>query len=211
MNKESEACLFKTAGVSAIQQCENFPFSDYREFVRAVAEGDASIGIEYGPARQAICITKGKGADYLVAGISWLPLLLAGASVVVAVMWWHWAFLLGVPAALVGTIIASPYNPLRRIFHWVAFMAVFYILYSHKPTHPLDWTALCYAISFGAVAFINFCAWRWAHQAAMESEAVAALLFVKGYMHIRDSSGNSHSSPAYREGWHRRAGMRTER
>lgn len=185
MSPSVEDGLWQSAGVRSISELGDFPFPSHREFVAAIRNGDASIGIEYGAARELAHVTKSRTSSYALLALSWIPFLFIPASIIVAVITGRWATLVGIPIALIGMTLASPYNPLRHVALLCSLASLAYCLIAATVLTPGTWLAFAFGLSFMAVRLLNQTAWNWAHKAVLVSEALTAYLWKTANLHIK--------------------------
>jgi hypothetical protein len=185
MNRSVEDSLWKSAGVRSVSEVPDFPFPSHKDFVAAVLNGDAFVGIEYSAARDLAHVTKSPAASFALLALSWIPFLFIPASIVVAVVTGCWATLVGIPIALIGMALASPYNPLRHLALLASLGSVAYCLIAATVLTAGTWPAFAYGLSFLAVRFLNRTAWNWASKAILGSEALTVYLWKTGNLHIK--------------------------
>ncbi len=185
MSNVSEDKLWELAGARSVGELPEFPFRSYRDFKTAVESGEAHIGIEYAAARDLAHVTKSPGASYLLLVLTWLPFLLAFASIVLAVVIRQWLLLAGSLTALLGMVLASPHNPLRWPAFWISLFALGYCVFVRTLLSPGAWLGFAFAVSFLVVSLVNRAAWNWAHAAVLRSEVITAYLWKAGQLHIR--------------------------
>lgn len=185
MSTPVEDSLWESAGVRSVSELPDFPFLSHNDFVTAVRNGDASVGIEYPAARDLAHVTKSPAASYALLALSWIPFLFIPASIVVAMVSGLWATLVGIPTALIGMALASPYNPLRHVALFGSLAAVTYCLIAATVLTAGTWSAFAFGLSFLTVRFLNRTAWNWAHKAILGSEALTAYLWKTRNLHIK--------------------------
>lgn len=184
MKSTVEANLWEAVGVKSVSELPDFPFPSHKAFIDAVCKGEATIGIEYQAARDLAHVTKSPTASYVLLALSWVPFLLMLASIIVAVQTERWAILVGIPTALIGMAVASPYNPLRYIALLGAIASMAYCLMAATVLTAGTWAAFTFALSLLVVKFINLTAWKWAHKSILRSEALTAYLWKTANLHI---------------------------
>lgn len=194
MSPSVEDSLWESAGVRSVSELPDFPFPSHKDFVSAVRNGDASVGIEYPAARDLAHITKSPAASYALLALSWIPFLFIPASIIVAVVTGLWATLIGIPTALIGMFLATPYNPLRYVALLSSFASVAYCLIAATVLTAGTWSAFAYGLSFLVVRFLNRIAWNWAHKAILGSEALTAYLWKTANLHIKGKEFGMKSS-----------------
>jgi hypothetical protein len=193
---ETERKPWRAAGVHEIGGLPGFPFSSHAAFVEAVRNREVAVGVEYPAARDLLGITTSKVANLLMLGITWLPFLLALASVPLGLYQRDWLVLGGLFSSPLALILVSPYSPLSKVvFRFSAVACVSILLVGHFAT-GLHWVVFCFAVSILALTYLNSFAWRSAQSAALESEAFASYLFKSNNLFIRDSSDKIHSARA---------------
>lgn len=185
MSPSVEDSLWESAGVRSVSELPDFPFPSHQAFVAAVRNGDASVGIEYPAARGLAHATKSPAASHVLFALGWIPFLFIPASIVVAVITGRWATLAGIPTALIGMALASPYNPLRHVALLGSLASVAYCLIATTVLTSGTWSAFAFGLSFLAVRFLNQTAWNWAHEAILGSEALTAYLWKTVNLHIK--------------------------
>ena len=186
MSPSAEDSLWESAGVRVVSELPDFPFPSHKAFVAAVRNGDASVGIEYPAARDLAHVTKSPAAaSYALLALSWIPFLLIPASIVVAVVTGRWGTVVGIPTALIGMALASPYNPLRHVALLGSVASGAYCLIAAMVLTAGTWSAFAFGLSFLAVRFLNRTAWNWAHDAILGSEALTAYLWKSANLHIK--------------------------
>jgi hypothetical protein len=74
--------------------------------------------------------------------------------------------------------------------------ALLHLAVAGSITTGLTWASFSFAVSAITLRILNHLAWRWAHEAALASEAFAAHLFRTRNLHIRDSTGKFHNVKA---------------
>lgn len=197
MDSSTENRLWEQTGVSASSEIEDFPFGGHRELVSAVSSGIASIGIDYTAARSLAPITSTSSKHIGLLALSWVPYL---ATIIVSIATREWGILVGLPTALLGTFLASPYNPLRHIILTSAIAAISYCIYVGTVLTTFAWSAFAFASAVITVRIVNRVAWTWAHRTVVESEAFAAYLWQAGklYVKARDSRINSAADRNFR-------------
>ncbi len=188
MNTEIVESLWHSAGVKSFSELSDFPFPCHADFVSAVQDGSAQIGIDYQAARELAAVTRSPLGEYILLAISWIPFLLLPASIAVAVATGSLLALLGVPLALIGFIIASPYAPLHGVAFLASLLMVGYCVIAGSVLTPSSWLAFTFAISFLTVRIINQIAWKWAHQAVLQSGALTAYLWNGRKLHVKGKS-----------------------
>jgi hypothetical protein len=185
MTNALEDKLWESAGARSVAELPEFPFRSYQDFKTAVESGEATIGIEYAAARDLAHVTKSRSASYLLLALTWLPFLLAFASIILAIVTRQWLILAGSVTALLGMVLASPHNPMRRPAFWASLLALGYNVFVRTVLSPGAWSGFAFAVSFLAVSFVNRTAWNWAHAAVLRSEALTAYLWKAAQLHIR--------------------------
>jgi hypothetical protein len=184
MSPSVEDGLWQSAGVRSVSELGDFPFPSHKDFVAAVRNGDACVGIEYRAARDLAYVTKSPTASYALLALSWIPFLFIPASIIVAVVTGRWATLVGVPTALIGMALASPHNPLRHVALLGSLASLAYCLIAATVLTPGTWLAFAFGLSLLAVRFLNRTAWNWAHKAVLVSEALTAYLWKTANLHL---------------------------
>lgn len=185
MTPSVEDSLWESAGVRSVSELPDFPFPNHKDFVAAVRNGDASVGIEYSAARDLAHLTKSPAASYALHALSWIPFLFIPTSIVIAIVTGRWATLVGIFTALIGMALASPYNPLRYVALFGSLALMTYCLIAATVLTTGTWLAFAFSLSFLAVRFLNRTAWNWAHKAILGSEALTAYLWKTTNLHIK--------------------------
>jgi hypothetical protein len=185
MSPSVEDNLWKSAGVRSVSELPDFPFPSHKDFIAAVRNGAASVGIEYPAARDLAHVTKSRAAQYALFALGGIPILFIPASIVVAIVTGRWATLIGIPTALIGMALASPYNPLHHVLYLASIAAVAYCLIAATVLTAVTWSAFAFGLSFLAVRFVNRTAWSWAKKAILGSEALTAYLWKTKNLHIK--------------------------
>lgn len=180
-----ESNLWKTAGVQSLSELTDFPFPSHAEFVTAFRKGIVSVGIEYHAARTLANVTKSQSAAYVLLGLSWIPFLLVPTSISVALLTHTWLLLLGIPASLVGMMMASPYSPLHGGAFLGSLASLGYCLVSGTVLTMSTWLAFTFSIAYFTVRIMNRTAWNWALRALLDSEALTAFLWKNSYLHVK--------------------------
>lgn len=91
----------------------------------------------------------------------------------------------GIPTALIGMALASPYNPLRHVALLGSLASVAYCVIAATVLTSGTWSAFAFGLSFLAVRFLNRTAWNWANNASLGSEALTAYLWKTANLHIK--------------------------
>lgn len=185
MNSSAEDSLWNLAGVRTVSELPDFPFPSHEAFVASIRNGDASIGIEYGAARDLTHITKSPVASIALLSLSWVPPLFMLASIVVAIVTGSWAILVGIPTAIIGMFFASPYHRRQGIAFLFSQVSLAYCLISATVLTAGTWSAFAFGLSFLSHRFLNRTAWSWAHKATLDSEALTAYLWKTANLHVK--------------------------
>ncbi len=185
MDSAIEEKLFEDAGVTSVSELEGFPFSNHADFVTAVKNGTADLGIAWEAARDVVRVTKSHGASIAIGLLALSPFVVAAASIPVAFVSRNWFALFGIITAMVGNIVASPYSPFRTLGKIAAIAAVVYVLATGNTTTALGWMGLSFFLSFSAVSLMNGLSWKWAYAATLQSEALTAFLWNRKGLNIR--------------------------
>jgi len=126
-----------------------------------------------------------------------MPALVIG-SVVVAFVTGNWWALGGVVSSFLGQTIANPYLPAKNLGRLLVAGAMLHVVVSQSIIQGGTWISFSFAVSAVALWTLNHLTWKWAHEAALASEAFASHLFKTHNLHIRDIHGTIHD--AQREG-----------
>jgi hypothetical protein len=191
---EVEQRLWASAQASQIADIEGFPLPSHAALKAAVASGAAQLGVEFTAARNLAGISKSPGGAALIHGLSLVCPALAIGSIVIAFVTGNWWSLFGVVASFLGQILANPYIPARNLWKILVAAALLHVVTAASITSGLTWVSFAFAVSVISVRVLNGLAWRWAHDAAVSSEAFAAYLFRTRNLHIRDASGTMHDA-----------------
>jgi len=191
---EVEQRLWAAAGVSRISDIAGFPLPNYDALKTTVANGQAQLGVEYAAARDLVRITKSPSAAMLILALSFVMPALAFGSLILAFLTWNWWALGGVVSSFLGQMFANPYNPLKRLGKLLVAGALLHVVVAQSVVHGTAWVSFSFAVSAIALWTLNHLAWRWAHEAALASEAFAAHLFKTHNLHIRDNHGKIHDA-----------------
>lgn len=191
---EIEKKLWAAVGASRISDIAGFPFASQAALKAAVAAGEAQLGIEYAAARDLVRISKSAAASALILALTWVMPLLAVGSIGVAFATGNWWALCGVISSFLGQMFANPYNPARGLGKLLVAAALVYVFVAGSVTQGATWAAFSFGASAIALWTLNCLAWRWAHDAVLASEAVAAYLFRTHNLHIRDKDGKMHDA-----------------
>jgi len=188
VTSEHEQTLWNEAGVSRISDIDGFPFPSHAALRSAVDNGTAYLGIEYAAARSLVSIRSVKSVLF-VSALGLVMPALALTSPIVAFFTGNWWALGGAISALLGRFSANPYIPSKRFAKLLVAGAVLHIVIARSIIQGSTWISFCFAASAIALWTLNHLAWKWAHDAALSSEAVAAYLFKTRNLHICDDHG----------------------
>jgi len=194
ISPEQEQFFWKSAGASNICDVPGFPYPSYPAFKAAVFSGQVKLGIEYAAARELSTLTKSRIAGLFILAMAFASPLLAVASLALAFITGHWWVLGGTVTAFLGRLAANPYNPLKRVGAALAIIAFIYALAAEDITTGAPWSALVFTLGYCALWLLNRLSWAWAHDALLESEALAAYLFSTRNLHILDHTGRMHDA-----------------
>lgn len=198
ITSDVEQRLWAAAGVSRISDIADFPLPSHDALKAAVASGEAHLGIEYAAARDLVRITKSPSAVLLILALSLVMPALAVGSLILTFVTGNWLALGGVVSSFLGQTFANPYNPVKGLGKLLVVGALLHVVVAQSVVQGTAWVSFSFAVSAIALWTLNRLAWRWAHEAALASEAFAAHLFKTHNLHIRDNHGKIHD--AQREG-----------
>jgi hypothetical protein len=184
MEPAIEKKLFEDAGVTSVSDLEGFPFSSHADFVSAIENGTAELGVATDVAIEVVEITKSPGASIAIQMLALTPFVIAAASIPVAFLSRNWLTLFGIVTAVVGTFVAHPYIPFRGLCTVAAIPAVAYVIATGNITTVWGWTGLSFFLSFLAVSVVNGLSWRWAYFGTLQSEALTVFLWNRRGLNI---------------------------
>ncbi len=189
----NEHRLWKEAGVSSIADLPGFPFATHDEFAAAVRANKAAVGIDFTAARNMLVVVESRATLVFVQLLTWVPALLGLGSIPLAIARRDWLALLGVPAAAMAFIFASPYNPLHKIVLRFSVVAAGCLVFTGSAFAGFRWATICLGGSMFTLWYVNSIASECARTAVLSSEAFAAFLFKSRNLHIWDAAGRVHS------------------
>lgn len=121
---------------------------------------------------------------------------LIGLAVVGAMR--HVVFARAILQALLGQLVVNPHDPvgssIKLAIKLAVLGAILHVAFAGTLLQGPAWISFCFAVSAMVLWALNHLAWRWAHAAALRSEAIAAVLFKTHNLHIRDRQGNVHDA-----------------
>jgi hypothetical protein len=148
----------------AVSEIPNFPFKSFGDMQHAVADGRCYLSVDSARAYRFADLFNGPGAQVLDGLLSWVPGLVAIASVIVAISHRNAWLLIGVPAALLGFVVGGSVHQLwRRIFTRA----------TESPDSKLGWNPAVLPFSLRVAARIL--------RAAMSLGIVGGLLLLGGH------------------------------
>jgi hypothetical protein len=112
----AEDKLLSASRWRSASEIPNFPFKSFSDMQQAVAEGRCYISVDSSQAHLFAHLFNGPVARALDGLLSWVPILVATASVFAAIYFRNAWLLIGVPAAVLAFVVgASSVNLLRAI------------------------------------------------------------------------------------------------
>ena len=112
----AEDKLLSASRWRSVSEIPNFPFKSFSDMQQAVAEGRCYISVDSSQAHRFAHLCNGPVARALDGILSWVPILVAIASVIAAISVRNAWLLIGTPAAVLGFVVgASSVNLLRPI------------------------------------------------------------------------------------------------
>jgi hypothetical protein len=111
----------------------------------------------------------------------------------------HVAFARTILQAVLARLMASPHDSTKSLIKLAVVGAILHVASARSILEGTTWISFCFAVSAIDLWVLNRLAWTWAHEAALHSEALAALLFKTGNLHIRDRQGTIHNAEPSRE------------
>lgn len=169
-----------------VKELSNFPFTDYDDVKSKHSNKEISFGSDYNGDFLQVIGTKSQ----IVTHMFWvtLPILIAIADIILAIVFKKWILLLGLPFALIGFIASSPFSKLKSIVSGLGgltFIASFFFL---------DWT---WSTIVGSMLFTQIFTLTAREQyrlvleeRALQSEVFFCYMFKKGHMTIMDKNTN---------------------
>jgi hypothetical protein len=199
---DNERRFWQAAGVASVAELPGFPFATHGDFTAAVGSSRAAVGIDFSAARSVLGVIESRGMYVFVHLLTWVPIVLGLGSIALAIGRGSWLATLGLPAAAMAYVFASPYNPLQKIVLRFSVVGAAYVLLTGLDGSAfwgIRWAILCFGASMFTLWYLNSLASECARIAVLKSEAFAAFLFKSGNLHIQDAAGQIHSVITHQE------------
>ena len=193
IDPDVEQKLWTAAGVSQITDIAGFPLASHDSLKAAVTSGEVQLGIEFAAARDLVRITKSPSAALLTLALAFVMPLLAISSLILAFATGNWWTLGGIASSILGQMLANPYNPIKSLVKLLVAGALIHVVANQSIIEGATWASFSFIVSAVALWTLNRLAWKWAKEAALASEALAAHLFKTGNLNIQDNNGKIHS------------------
>ena len=186
---EFERELLRVLEWKKLSEVPNCPVASFSDLLNGVNAGSFFVSVDYVAANTFALTSSSPFFSLASVLISWVPYLVAVASLPTAYLVGDLWVVAGVPLSLIAMFISTPVNPARRVASIIGVLSVVGLLWFgyHYAMTP---TILClsYAVSFSAIRFLYFLNSRRLTRAALDSEPILLWLLENRHLCVLNTS-----------------------
>ncbi len=180
MNVFDLAAILERDGIPirSVSGLERFPCATFQDFRASLANGQIKLFTKFDADVFELLSNRQQLTTSLV--VSWIPAVIALASIVLAFVYWNFWLLIGIPLSFFGLMTATP-GVMRAFGSLLWLVALVYMLYAlFVGATTTGFLAASYVLSnYSSVVVRNMCDARL-RRAAEESETVFVWMYLRG-------------------------------
>jgi len=172
-----------------IEEIPSFPAKSFEELKRMIQSQTLQIGADFSTSNLLAESLYGKAYANFHYFLTWIPIIIAVLSLILAFILGNYWFIVGVPLSLSSMILANPYNPFKHLMTLLALILILvsgYGIWNQNET--LSYLPIFFIIPFFIIRLLYNMNQKKLINTALRSEQLLIYLYQTHSLYLKDSS-----------------------